>query len=453
MTITVAGSPTFSPPRNTITLQVPAGNVMKNPVLTRIVGGVATATRSQPAPGFDTQVIQDYEMPYDQSVSYEFVTDYFNPAGTTVWDETWSSTSAWSGATGSFTVASGKASCTLSSGSATITRAVASGSYRVMVASLTATSQGSVVYPRVQFSAASGSNVLQLVPMSGGGVGVTAPGVSAGGGSLSSPVATGLSGSSPVTVDFLGTSIVLTGTLIAGGASTFTITGLSSTDFATVAIVASFPAFPGTTTVGEIKVTAYPTTTHLDQTATPSTISPTQPWLIHPANPGLSMPMSSRDRSTVSIRNLGDITNDSITTEHQILGAEFPITTTSGPRLGNKLQMVVGVRTAAQEQALRALLKDGTPLLFRAPASYPIGLDEGFYSVGQLTRGRLSQRLGDPMRNFTLPLTQVQSPAVGVANTGWSWAALAAQFPTWQAVAAAFNTWADVLTNNRKPGY
>jgi hypothetical protein len=110
-------------------------------------------------------------------------------------------------------------------------------------------------------------------------------------------------------------------------------------------------------------------------------------------------------------------------------------------------------RTAAHEAALNGILADGTPLLFRFPTTYDAGFDEGFYTIGTVMRARVAQMKGSHLRDFTLDLTQVQQPTVMVQNSGWSWAALAAAFPTWAAVAQAYNTWADVLTNNRKPGY
>lgn len=437
MTITVVPNPTFSPPRNEITVSVPAGNVMKNPVLNRIVNGVTIAAPVQPGGGLDTRTVVDYEMPYDTPCVYEFATDYVSTVGTTVWDETWPNLSAWtpSGSV-TFTASAGKATCTLTTGSGALDRAVTLGSYRVTIASMVATgiAWGSVVFVGQIGLQVTSAGLITIVDYKN---------------SLTS-TATTISAASPITIDFLGTSVSVSGT--GGGWSSI---ARSSTDFSDVRLFVNAGGGVGTGTyaVGEIKITTYPTPSHLDQLSAPATVSPSQAWLIHPSNPGLSMPVSSRNRSAATIRTLGDVSNASQVTEHQILGQSLPITTTSGPRMGNKLQAVVGVRTAAQEQALMGLLADGTPILFRAPASYPIGLEEGYYSVGDITRGRLSQRLGDTMRDFTLPLTQVQRPAISVQNTGWSWATLAAQFPTWQAVAAAFNTWADVLTNNRKPGY
>lgn len=438
MTATVVASPLFVPPRNGITVTVPAGNVMTNPVLSRIVDGVAEQVRTQPAAGFDTQTVFDYEMPYDVPVTYEFVTDHFNPAGTTVWDETWANTTAWTGTVnpGSFTVSGGKVSTTVTS--ARIDRTVTSGSYRVVVSSLAATiSTGGVNNSYVAF----GSNQIRLYVTPTGFVKVLD--------TVGATTTTAISAAAAITIDFLGTSITITGS----GGGSWTSAARPNTAFSNVAIISDIPAGTGSFTVGEIEITSYPTATHLDELSSPVAMSPLQPWLIHPSNPGLSMPLSSTDRTGVAIRSVGEVVNASAVTEHQILGQSLPITTTSGPRFGAKYQLSLMSRTAVQERALIGLVADGTPLLFRAPVIYPIGIEEGFYAVGDVSRTRLADRLGDETRFFTLPLTRVQSPIVNVQNTGWSWAALAAQFATWADVAAAFATWADVFTNNRKPGY
>jgi hypothetical protein len=115
--------------------------------------------------------------------------------------------------------------------------------------------------------------------------------------------------------------------------------------------------------------------------------------------------------------------------------------------------MVLGVRNRDQELALKALLADGTPLLFRFPASFDAGFDEGFYSVGDVQRARFAQRPGLGLRNVTLPLTEVQSPVVNVANSGWSYAALAAGLASFGILTSAYNTFADMQVDNRNVGY
>jgi len=443
VTISVTANPYTTPPRNEITVTVPTGDVMKTASLTRIINGVPELVRTQPATGFDTQIVYDYEAPYDTPATYQFTTTYTDPtAVTTAWDETWPNLSNWTGDTGSFAVASGVLSLS-ASGYAIyhLDRALpAAASYRAVVSKLTAsgTDLVSVKQSGVQFLTATGAVLVQVSPNLSGKITVQY--------STGATVTTAISGSSPFTVDFLGSSIVVSGT---GG--TYTVPNLANTDYATVRITTAYHN-PGTFQVGEIKTSTYGTTTNATYTSGSLSLSPVNAWIIHPSNPGLSIPISSGDRSTVTIRSIGDVTNQSAATEHVILGQSEPITTTNGPRYSNRLQMVLGVRTRPQELALSALIQDGTPVLIRFPGILPTGFDEGFYSVGDVQRARWAQRPNFEFRDVTLPLTKVQSPVVSVANTGWSFASLAATFD-FATVAAAYDSFADVQTDNRNPGY
>lgn len=454
--VSVVANPSFTPPRMEVTCTVVPGDVMKTATLNRIVNGVSTPTLSQPAPGFDTQVVEDYLAPYGVPVSYEFITDYFNPVGTTLWDETWANLSAWTNGSGgapdsTWSVSGGKLVFTADPFEHFIFRTITPGSYHVTIASMVVangpgvTTTASVVFaPATQLPFGT-RPILQLSVNSGGTITVQA--AYPNGGPTVTTV-TSISAASPIAIDFLGASISITGT---GG--TWTSQAYTTTDIRSIEI--DVHSGTGSTfTVGEIKVSNYPAApTHLDVTSAPATLSPSQAWMVHPGSPSLSVPISSSDRSASAVRNLGPISQASASTLHPILGQSLPIETRSGPRFGNTLQVSLKARTAAHEAALNGILADGTPLLFRFPPTYDAGFDEGFYSVGNVQHARMAQLKGNHLREFTLDLTQVQQPTLTVQNTGWSWAALAAAFPTWQAVAQAYNTWADVLTNNRKPGY
>lgn len=454
--VTVVANPSFTPPRMEVTCTVVPGDVMKTAVLNRIVNGVSTATLVQPAAGFDTQVVYDYLAPYGVPVSYEFITDYLNPVGTTLWDETWANLSAWTSNGGvvdsSWAVSGGKLVWTQNSfGSHNLQRTITPGSYHITIASMVIVNAGgSSTTATVSFTPATqlpfGTRaILQLSVNSGGTLTITAAYPNGG---PSVTTVTSISAASAIAIDFLGTSISVTGT---GGS--WTSQAYTTTDIQNI----SFDVNSGTGstfTVGEIKVSNYPPAPiHLDVTSAPVTLSPSKAWLIHPGQPSLSVPISSTDRSAIAVQNLATITQASASTLHQILGQSLPIETHSGPRYGNTQQIALKARTAAHEAALNGILADSTPLLFRFPAAFDAGFDEGFYSFGPVQRSRIAQRYGAELRQFVADITKVQQPTLTVQNTGWSWAALAAAFPTWQAVAAAYNTWADVLTNNRKPGY
>lgn len=417
-------------------MSVPTGNIMKTAALYRIVNGVPVLTRTQPAVGFDSRLVFDYECPYDASVTYRFDVTYTDPSAlTTVWDETWANLSNWTGATANYSVSAGVASAGDSSTTAyTISRTISTpGLYQIAVGKMSGPYQ---VTPKSGLFLMSGSFVVAQIAPTGAGNLMVVHGTTT--------YSTGISDSVPFTIDMLGDTIVLT------GSSSGSYSWASTQSISSIQLTA---ASPGVTSFGEIKVSAYGAATLASSTSTTVGLSPLNSWMIHPSNPGLSIPISSADRTTATIRNLGDITNPSASTEHTILGQSEPITTTSGPRYSNRLQTIVGVRSRIQEQALNAILADGTPLLFRFPAIFDAGFDEGFYSVGDVTRARFAQRPGDPLRNFTLPLTQVQSPIVNVQNTGWSFAALAATFTAFSILTSAYNTYADADTDNRNVGF
>ena len=206
------------------------------------------------------------------------------------------------------------------------------------------------------------------------------------------------------------------------------------------------------TAVSSVKMSSYGTRTTIREFSDPVTLSPVDGWLVHPAKPGLSFPLSP-DGGKAGIREISEVGNQSNVTIHKILGSDTPLTTTNGNRSSDETVMTVAISTSVEEYAMKALLKDETPLLINIAPSMGIGFDYGFYQVGDTRRTRIAQLPDFQLRDYVLPLVAVQSPIVTQQNVGWSWATLASEFPTWAAVAAAFATWADVATNNRRPGF
>jgi hypothetical protein len=439
MTINVVALPDTTPPSVRVTCSVTSGWAMSEAAVYRLDNGVPTLVRTQPATGFDTQIVTDYEAPYGVPSVYQFVADYFNPAAiSTVWDEAWSNLTAWTGETNLFTVSGGllRLNTTAAKG-ASIARTVPTGAYRVTVASMT----------------------LPGTPSDNSSCGVLIPGLVAlipsAGGFLQvmdyrnySLTQTAISISSQFTIDCLGSTVVISGV---GG--TLTLSGYSTTTFSSVGVMGR-AATSGVFNVGPIRVSSYPAApSHVEQTSSPVTLSPHSAWLIHPSSPSLSMPISGDRDNLPSITSIGDVTNGSAATQHQILGSSVPITTVSGPRFSNEFTLGLMTKTRAHELALTGLLLDGSPLMVRTPATFDVGLDEGFYSVGDVTRSRMSQRPGSFIRNYTLPMTAVQAPIADIAYSGWSWASVAVAFTSWASAASAFTSWANLGINSRKSGY
>ena len=208
----------------------------------------------------------------------------------------------------------------------------------------------------------------------------------------------------------------------------------------------------GKASIDDVTLSSYGQRITVEEISAQVTLTPAAGWLVHPAQPALSFPLA-KNGGAAGIRSIGAIGNASKATVHEILGSSTPVTTTNGNRAADVTGMVVAIDTHAEEMALKQLLEDETPILVNLPPSLGALFDYGFYQVGDTTRERLAQLPDFALRDYVLPLTQVQSPLVTQQNAGWSWAALAVAFPTWDAVAAAYETWADVATDTRRPGF
>jgi hypothetical protein len=437
VSITVVSEPASAglyPPRNRITVAVGAGEQMQSIALYRVESGVRTLVRKQPSSGFETITAYDYEMPYGSPVTYE--ADIVKVgAVTNVFTETWANQSGWQFYGGPTTVSGGKLRSG-SGGGTDAVRPVPQGKYRVTIGSIENTSPSgtttvvfynSTTNKRFGLYLPSGVPTLRLLYGS-------------------TQVTTALNPAGPLVVDFVAGKITVTGP--GGVVATYPL------DFVFDQVQITFNnqgAAQGT--VGGIRVDSYPPTSALTDASSAATLNSVDAWLIHPANPALSFPLSGTDPWVAGIRDIGEVEQVSTSTKHEILGEAQPIISTTGPRLSDKTSLVLLLRTRAEEVAVRALVNDQTPLLIRMPEQWDIGWEDAFYSVGDVSFSRVVQGFGNPERFVTFPLQQVQSPVVDQLDAGWSWEALAAEFPTWEAVVAAFATWSDVAINNRRPGY
>ena len=442
MTVTVASNPTGTPPNNVITVTSGVNTVMSQVSLYRNDASGATLVRTQPATGFASQTVTDYECPYGVGTTYSWSATYFSTSGfTTVWDETWANTSAWTSAgTLSWTVASGAVSMAATNVAQRLYRTYTGGQYRFTFSSLAATYTNGGAQPYIFLGFASLS-----VNATTGVVMVSTTNQSTG------YVNTTISAASTFTVDM--------------GATTFTITGTGGTysqayygNVTTTAQITLGIAGAGATaamTVGQIEMQSYGTTSTISETSAATTLSPSSGWLVHPITPTLSCPLNFSGilpRSS-TVRNAGDVTNAANVTMHSILGSATPIATVTGPRADDTWSLVVSVTSAAEEAALKAMLYDQTAILINIPPRFGINIAWGFYQVGDTVRSRLAQIPNSVLKNYTLPLTRTQSPVASIINTGWSWAALLNAEATWGILTQAFNTWADVFNNNRNPGF
>lgn len=445
VTVTVAAAPTFSPPRNAITLTADTGYILQSGTLYRVQSGVRTATRTQPIMGQSTQIVYDYETPYGSPVTYEYVGTVSPSGPLTEWDETWANTTAWSVAGGTASVSGGILSLT-ESGSVNVrlTRSLAGNSgCRVTGNSMSPGSQLVLDWVTTTNAQGVGVSTAQLI------VSVSSSGVVSV--QLESQSASFFTVASAAThtiqLDVVGDGVTVT---VDGTAQKLTRTSLSNPDHVEL-------RGPTGTWGGEVIAAAYATSaTSVDVTSSQVTNTPASGWLVHPLVPALSVPVSTTDRTLVGVTSIGDRYRVSTATLHPILGQSLPILSTTGPRQAAAFVLTLAARNVTQSAQLEALINDQTPLLIQFPQGSIDEWTPGFYAVIPTTAagstdasfGRFAQNTVVPRRVVTWPLQQVQPPIGGVANPGWSWNSVAAKYATWNDVANAYATWADLAANN-----
>jgi hypothetical protein len=427
VTITAVADAVGAPPSVDVTVTSGVGTVMSSVALWRNDSSGRSLVRSQPSAGFDERTVTDYECPYGESVTYDWAATYVS-SFTSVWDETWASTASWTLGSGSaWAVSGGKVHN--NSAASDLYRSVASGKYRVVVDGWTVDGSGT------------GYLLFQTAGFAG-----TAVGLRLNGGVLSLTVNdTGYTVSSidstlPFTVDVNATSVTLSGT-----GDPLTLPG--DVDFVYVALVAN-DVGASDYEIDNIEVFSYGVESEIAETSTPVTLDPDDAWLIHPGTPGLSIPIIETGNTATRMVEIGEIENATNTTVHRILGSATPIPTTTGPRGDDTTALIIETVTTNEAAAVRALLASDVPILIQIPPAWDLDFNCGFYQVGDVRTAR-SDPIINAYRTFTLPLTKVQSPVVDVENTGWSYAAVAAEFDTYSSLLVTFATYADLAADTR----
>lgn len=188
-------------------------------------------------------------------------------------------------------------------------------------------------------------------------------------------------------------------------------------------------------------VNTYTATSDTADTATATaTLTVGAPWLIHPGNPALSMPLRVISR--------GPRTKASTAAAHVILGRRDPIVVTDGVRHAASFDLNIGTQSVADEAALDALLADAATLLLQLVYT---GIDRAEYwwvSVGDVTETDVVEWFGNEVTQWTLPCTVTSAPS-GSQQSERTWADLLADFATWADADAAYATWHDLLVDSR----
>lgn len=182
-----------------------------------------------------------------------------------------------------------------------------------------------------------------------------------------------------------------------------------------------------------------------------ATLDATQAWIYHPINPDLSVCVSKvvdgrSDFGHIYVENAAGATV-TYPVQKQVfypLGRARAVPVSYGPRSPGQWSLVLRTPVQADRQALRGLLADDSPILFRYPPSFPWDLDQGWFSVEENTDDRVNDSRAGTKRTMTLPLIPCDQPVL-VQGSQWTWADVMANYATWADVLAAYDNWLAVL--------
>ena len=205
----------------------------------------------------------------------------------------------------------------------------------------------------------------------------------------------------------------------------------------------------GTTSIGTIAVTPSVAAETFYEVTT-ATLNIDQAWLIHPAQPALSVsvdagPNAWRDVGlNVDIASSQQTTAQSAVTLHNPVGRTRTVAIATGNRYEPEWQFVLLAPTLDDRDDVTAILRDQTPLLLRSPDSFGWDLPDGYYAIGDVSYDRVTPALQQPYRRITLPLTPSDPPVVRVA-TDRTWNTVVEQNDTWADVPLRYGTWDDLV--------
>lgn len=456
--VTVSADPSYGPPRNVIVAHATGGSILESCEVTRIVGGAEEPIRRQPIVGVSDVTLYDYEAPYDRSAVYRIQGLERNTIA-----------SSWTGNKDASTSQLSQDGSVIATNLVTSPKPLAAGWGQSSV-TMTDTPDGLAV--SAHDHDADEYAVILNIPCNPD----TTYHIVAELMRLDGP--TWING--PLfAVEWTTTNGIAAVHMAIGGIKQ----GILQTDFTTqptatnISIRLYAPLYTTQQTVWR-HIGLYTaadwsamqargitwfdgdsfqasTTTQYDESSSPVTLSPDSGWLIHPGNPAKSMRLPLGH-----ITGMGDTTRRSNATRHDILGARYPIYTNPGPRYSRELSMKLRTRTADDENMLDALLDDQTPILFnpRGVDASRLNLNPMYLQVGDVTAARYAQSLyptsDSPQhwRDWTLPCTQVDSPAVSQQAVGWTYAQLLNDNTRYQSIIISYKDYASLQAHSVKDG-
>ncbi len=437
--VTVSADPSYGPPRNVIVAHATGGSILESCEVTRIVGGAEEPIRRQPIVGVSDVTLYDYEAPYDRSAVYRIQGLERNIDLVSAWtgDKNASTSQlsqdgqvvatnyvtdpnalqkvgTWSPA-GSTTAVQRPDGHWVYTPDSDVTRLA-------FFIPITPLAQDDYVY--CEWLGGTGDAGLENMDTVAHGNGwILGKNTNPAGNKTIYPVLNG----TPITILKVGR--------------------YSAADYAAMQ-ARGVTWFDGDSFQAG-------TTTQYDKSSSPIKLSPDTGWLIHPGNPAKSMRLPLGH-----ITGMGDTTRRSNATRHDILGARYPIYTNPGPRYSRELSMKLRTQTADDENMLDALLDDQTPILFnpRGVDASRLNLNPMYLQVGDVTAARYAQSLyptsDSPQhwRDWTLPCTQVDSPAVSQQAVGWTYAQLLNDNTRYQSVIISYKDYASLQAHSVKDG-
>jgi hypothetical protein len=451
--VTVSADPSYGPPRNVIVAHATGGSILESCEVTRIVGGAEEPIRRQPIVGVSDVTLYDYEAPYDRSSVYRIQGIERNTLSTQWTGDKNASTSTLSQdgkvvATNLFPTprpASGD------TGNTSITQTDDGFTIKTNK-TYTGSGDDHNFYPKFvaagetyHFHAEVDDMLTTTLPDISIWIGRWGSGdVSVPNTRLSSPSVIDIDLPSMVGIDRITFKCGMT----AGDHVTWRRLGLYTAAEWQAMQALGVDWFDGDSFQAG-------TTTQYDESSSPVTLSPDTGWLIHPGNPAKSMRLPLGH-----ITGMGDTTRRSNATRHDILGARYPIYTNPGPRYSRELSMKLRTRTADDENMLDNLLDDQIPILFnpRGVDASRLNLDPMYLQVGDVTAARYAQSLyptsDSPQhwRDWALPCTQVDSPAVSQQAVGWTYAQLLNDNTRYQSVIISYKDYASLQAHSVKDG-
>lgn len=451
--VIVSADPSYGPPRNVIVAHATGGSILESCEVTRIVGGAEEPIRRQPIVGVSDVTLYDYEAPYDRSAVYRIQGLERNTLST-----------QWTGDKNASTSTLSQDGKIIATNLLPTPRPASAGTGNT---SITQTDDGFAIttnktytgsgddhnfYPEnvvagvtYHLHAETDDVLTTTLPDSSIWIDDSVPG------GIGIPN-TRLSSPSVIDMDFPATlgvnRITFKCGMTAGDHVTWRRLGLYTAADWNAMKALGVDWFDGDSFQAG-------TTTQYDESSSPVTLSPDSGWLIHPGNPAKSMRLPLGH-----ITGMGDTTRRSNATRHDILGARYPIYTNPGPRYSRELSMKLRTRTADDENMLDNLLDDQTPILFnpRGVDASRLNLNPMYLQVGDVTAARYAQSLyptsDSPQhwRDWTLPCTQVDSPAVSQQAVGWTYAQLLNDNTRYQSVIISYKDYASLQAHSVKDG-